>query len=190
MRWRSRRSPACSRSHVVWHLEGLQDPLHDVGLEQPHQVVAQRQVEPALPDRPGAPNGHAAGCRCGETRAVLIRRRTARQDQLPRRDQPWFPPRRHPGAPVELLRTPQSSRARRFRSRAALVGEKLSVSARMMSVPRPAMLVATVTAPLAPANAMIAASCSCCLALRTSCLTPARFSRPDRFRIWQPMRCR
>ena len=47
-------------------------------------------------------------------------------------------------------------------------------------MPRPAMLVATVTAPLAPANAMIAASCSCCLALRTSCLTPARFSRPDR----------
>ncbi len=34
--------------HVVGHLEGLQHPVDDVGLEQPHQVVAQRQVEPAL----------------------------------------------------------------------------------------------------------------------------------------------
>jgi hypothetical protein len=34
--------------HVVRHLEGLQHPVDDVGLEQPHQVVAERQVEPAL----------------------------------------------------------------------------------------------------------------------------------------------
>ena len=43
----------------------------------------------------------------------------------------------------------------------------------MMSVPRPAMFVATVTAPLRPASATIEASRSWCLALRTSCLTPA-----------------
>ena len=42
----------------------------------------------------------------------------------------------------------------------------------MMSVPRPAMLVATVTAPLRPASATIAASRSCCFALSTSCGMP------------------
>ena len=38
----------------------------------------------------------------------------------------------------------------------------------MMSVPRPAMLVATVTAPLRPAMATTAASRACCLAFSTS----------------------
>jgi hypothetical protein len=42
----------------------------------------------------------------------------------------------------------------------------------MMSVPRPAMFVATVTAFLRPASATMAASRACCLALSTSCLTP------------------
>ena len=42
----------------------------------------------------------------------------------------------------------------------------------MMSVPRPAMLVATVTAPLWPASATIFASSACCLAFRTVCGTP------------------
>ena len=50
----------------------------------------------------------------------------------------------------------------------------------MMSVPRPAMLVATVTAPLWPASATILASSACCLALRTVCGTPRFFSRPER----------
>ena len=43
-----RRHPLVLDRHVVGHLERLQHPLDDVGLEQPHQVVAQRQVEPAL----------------------------------------------------------------------------------------------------------------------------------------------
>src|SRR5829696_7877515 len=34
--------------HVVRHLECLQNPVHDVGLEQPHQVITEREVEPAL----------------------------------------------------------------------------------------------------------------------------------------------
>ena len=46
----------------------------------------------------------------------------------------------------------------------------------MMSVPRPAMLVATVTAPLWPASATIFASLSCCLALSTVCGTPCAAS--------------
>ena len=46
----------------------------------------------------------------------------------------------------------------------------------MMSVPRPAMLVATVTAPLWPATATTFASSACCLALSTECGTPSFFS--------------
>ncbi|MNS87706.1 hypothetical protein D3C72_1216570 [compost metagenome] len=42
-----------------------------------------------------------------------------------------------------------------------------------MSVPRPAMLVAMVTAAGRPALATMVASRSCCLALSTSCFTPA-----------------
>ena len=50
----------------------------------------------------------------------------------------------------------------------------------MMSVPRPAMLVATVTAPARPACAMIVASRAWFLAFSTSCGTPRRFSILDR----------
>ncbi len=49
-----------------------------------------------------------------------------------------------------------------------------------MSVPRPAMLVATVTAPLWPASATTLASSACCLALRTVCGTPRFFSSVER----------
>ena len=49
----------------------------------------------------------------------------------------------------------------------------------IMSVPRPAIFVATVTAPTAPALAMIAASRSCCLAFNTSWATPLRFNIAD-----------
>ena len=62
------------------------------------------------------------------------------------------------------------------------------------------MLVATVTAPLRPASAMIAASRSCFFAFNTSCLTPAFFSSLDRIsdlateavpiRIGWPYSCR
>ena len=48
---------------------------------------------------------------------------------------------------------------------------------RMMSVPRPAMFVAMVTAPLRPAWATISASRLWCLALSTSCLMPRLSSR-------------
>ncbi len=49
----------------------------------------------------------------------------------------------------------------------------------MMSVPRPAMLVATVTAPLRPAWATMCASLACSLALSTVCGMPRRLSSPD-----------
>ena len=70
----------------------------------------------------------------------------------------------------------------------------------MMSVPRPAMLVATVTAPLWPARATIFASSACCLAFSTECGTPFLRSISDRCsdfstetvptRTGCPLRCR
>ena len=48
-----------------------------------------------------------------------------------------------------------------------------------MSVPRPAMLVETVTAPLRPACATMMASRSWFLAFSTSCRTPMRFRMPE-----------
>ena len=51
----------------------------------------------------------------------------------------------------------------------------------MMSVPRPAMLVATVTALLWPASATIFASSACTFALRTECGTPRFFSALERY---------
>ena len=45
-----------------------------------------------------------------------------------------------------------------------------------MSVPLPAMLVATVTDPILPACATIPASFSCCFAFSTSCLIPDLFN--------------
>ena len=51
----------------------------------------------------------------------------------------------------------------------------------MISVPRPAMLVAIVTAPYLPACATIIASRSWCLALSTSCLMPLFFRSLERY---------
>ena len=48
-----------------------------------------------------------------------------------------------------------------------------------MSVPRPAILVATVTAPIVPALAIMAASRSCCFAFNTSCAMPRFFRIED-----------
>ena len=49
----------------------------------------------------------------------------------------------------------------------------------MMSVPRPAMFVAIVTAPVRPAWATTPDSFSCCFAFRVSCLMPRRLSIVD-----------
>ena len=54
----------------------------------------------------------------------------------------------------------------------------------MMSVPRPAMLVATVTAPLRPASATMVASRSCCFALSTSWRMPRFFSCWERYSLF------
>ena len=48
-----------------------------------------------------------------------------------------------------------------------------------MSVPRPAMFVAIVTAPGSPASPIINDSRSCCFAFNTSCATPPRRNMSD-----------
>ena len=72
--------------------------------------------------------------------------------------------------------TGSSPRARRLMS-ARMSGLPPST----MSVPRPAMLVATVTAPGRPAWATISASCSWCFALSTWCFTPRRCRSWERY---------
>ena len=54
----------------------------------------------------------------------------------------------------------------------------------MMSVPRPAMFVAIVTAPSLPACATISASFSWCLALSTLCGTPCLRSRDEMYSLF------
>jgi hypothetical protein len=99
------------------------------------------------PGRPDGPNGRAAGCRCGGFRGARWRSRTGR---------------RRP-APVFLLRDlvvifAMACIALRVASGRSASSVAMRISAlppSWMSVPRPAMLVAMVTAPGTPAWAMI-----------------------------------
>src|SRR3954462_11420832 len=58
--------------------------------------------------------------------------------------------------------------------------QELGVAASRMSTPRPAMLVATVTAPRRPAWATICASRSWFFAFKTLCSIPRRLRTPDK----------
>ncbi|SHT05329.1 Uncharacterised protein [Mycobacteroides abscessus subsp. abscessus] len=77
-------------------------------------------------------------------------------------------------------------------SRRCLSARKSGLPPSTMSVPRPAMLVATVMAPRRPASAMMAASCSWYLALSTLCgtrrLVNCRERYSERSTLVVPMR--
>ena len=64
-----------------------------------------------------------------------------------------------------------------FSVRAFISASRLPPST--ISVPRPAIFVAIVTAPGRPALTIILASSSCCLAFRTLCSILAAFNMPD-----------
>ena len=169
-----------SPSSMPSRVEDGRDPLAG---ELPHQVVFEREEEPrragvALPagaaaklvidpaalvplgadDVQAAQPGDLAplGLHLG---LVLARR------PLPRR--PW-------GLPAGSGRAAGRPRpSARLRSAQAM---NSGLPPRMMSVPRPAMLVAIVTAPLRPACATISASRSWYLAFKTWCVIPCRWS--------------
>ncbi len=160
--------------HVVGHVEAAQERVDHVGLEQPHEVVLERQVELRLAGV-ALTTGSTAQLVVDATGLVALGRehvQSAEADDLDRARR-----RRPPSA----SRAPRATRPRS--PRASSIGDRprcdsaasamnSGLPPRMMSVPRPAMFVATVTAPLRPACATIAASRSWCLALRTSCGTP------------------
>ena len=163
--------------HVVVEAEPLHQPGHPVAGEALHQVVLEREVE-ARRARVALAAGAAAELVVDAPRLVAL---GADDVQAAGGDDPV----------VVLLGDRLGLGERRVvrrlvdlgRVEAALV-ERLrrepgGLPPSRMSVPRPAMLVAIVTAPVRPACATIAASFSWYLALRTSCLMPRRLSIVD-----------
>ena len=139
--------------------------LHPVGGEDAHQVVFERQVE-ARGARVALAAGAAAQLVVDAARFVAFG-----ADDVQAAG--GLAPRR--GAAAIRLRARGPCRPRR-RPRPAPASSASSEPPSTMSVPRPAMLVAMVTAPGRPAWATMCASRSCCLALSTSCGMPASCS--------------
>ena len=143
--------------HVVGDLHRGQHPVDPVGLEQPHQVVLERQVEPGL------------------ARVALPAGATAQLVVDPARLVPLGADDVQAAGVVDLVVLGLDlllASSRRIAGQAASYSSECSTGSRpwrrssssarnsteppsMMSVPRPAMLVATVTAPLRPACATI-----------------------------------
>ena len=126
----------------------VQHPAHPVGAEDPHQVVFERQEE-ARRARIALPARAAAQLVVDAPALVPL---GADDEQARRRPSRAHAPRRpRRGSP------PRASRARRDRRCCAASGfsRMSTLPPSLMSVPRPAMLVAIVTVPGAPAWAMI-----------------------------------
>ena len=141
----------------------LQHPAHPVGAEDAHQIVFEREEEPA-----GARVALAAGAA-----AQLVVDAPALVALGADHEQPA-------GRLRAVMRLGDLGADRRLARRARLVldARRARAVSRMsrlppslMSVPRPAMLVAMVTAPGAPAWATISASCSWKRAFSTACGT-------------------
>ena len=165
--WMLLRHPRVLDGLVVRHAHALHERLDLVAREDAHQVVLERQVEAArarvaLAARAaaelvvdaarlvplGAEDVQAAELADLVALGLAGRRRASRRS------------RRTPRAPC-----PGRGPARLNSSFAIISG----LPPRRMSVPRPAMFVLTVMAPLRPAWATTNASRSWCLALRTAC---------------------
>ena len=172
------------RHHL--RLDGLvvgEGPVHHpadrAGGEQPHELVLELQEEPAL----------ARVALATRAPAQLVVDAAGLVALGPEHVEPARP--RAPSAPsLGTRRCAARSRPRARASHSSVPGSTpwprslvaASTSAlppRTMSTPRPAMFVATVTAPGRPAWATISASRKCCLALRTSWGTPRLSSRRD-----------
>ena len=193
-----------ARHHLVLDRDALlhPEPLHEardaVGAEDPHQVVFEREIE-ARRAGIALPAGAAAQLVVDAARLVPLGAedvQAANLDHLlvlglglateePVDALPVGP--RHPVEVVdveevdELLVVDEPRLAAR-----QLLGDLLArlccramnsaLPPSRMSVPRPAMLVAIVTAPLRPACATISASCAWYLAFSTMCLMPRLLS--------------
>jgi hypothetical protein len=190
--WRWRRRPSAGRSsrrRISEAACGCRSCALDLGLRAFERLVhpgvddrlaflqaqrAQHLVEPSdpkmrirsssrlrkketAPGRPDGPNGRAAGCRCGGFRGVRWPERKGRPRPSPLFVGGVF------GLDLLAERLGVASGSAAMAS--MILNSTLPPS--LMSVPRPAMLVAMVIAPSLPASATICASCSCWRAFRT-----------------------
>src|SRR5262249_49732797 len=160
---------------ALLHAEAIHDPLDALGAEDAEEVVLQRKVEPGRPGSSVAARAAAqwVGDPPGARRvATMWRPRVATTFSCS-------------GSVIRRASTSAVCRA----SAGAVAGSrpfflnsslerKSGLPPSRMSVPRPAMLVAMVTAPWRPAWATISASRSWYLALSTSWRMP-RFLRSD-----------
>ena len=160
--------------HVVADAGGRHEAVDHAGVEQPHQVVLHRQVEPALA-RVALPAGTAAQLVVDPPRLVPLGAEHVEPAGLDdlivlcRNGFRRLLERVAPGRFVLLGRSRPGPGPRACSSATAM---NSALPPSMMSVPRPAMLVATVTAPLRPAWATISASRACSLAFSTLGRTP------------------
>ena len=135
---------------------------------------SRRQVEPALAGVAlAARTGRAAGCRCAATRGARCRARRARPSSMTPRASAGARRAQPARALVNAASNSSDARLEALRATASRRARPSALPPRTMSTPRPAMLVATVTACRRPAWATISASRKCCLALSTSWGTPA-----------------
>ena len=157
--------------HVLGQPQQVHHRRDPLAVEPHHQVVAEREVEARLA-RVALTTGAAAQLVVDAARLVPLGAEHVQAAELDDlvvllRDLGLAPsPAR--SAHAASYSSGVSSGVRP-RSRSAWSAANSGLPPSMMSVPRPAMLVATVTAPLRPAAATIAASRACCLALSTSC---------------------
>ena len=177
----------CSMRRVVVHAQRLHHALNALGAEQAQDIVLQGEEEPALA-RVALTAGAAAQLVVDPAGLVAL----GAQDEEAARGADLVRlgldlglvlglclGKGLPGVEDLLVvglgvaggtRRCSSSLMPALRSSALAMYSALPPS--MMSVPRPAMLVATVTAPNLPAWATISASFSWCLAFSTLCLMP------------------
>ena len=155
-------------------------PVHRAGREEPHELVLEREVEAALP-RVALPAGAATELVVDAPALVALGAEHVEPAEL--------------ADLVALLGALGLELARRsfsnFSGSSSGVGAaRRAISSRArpsglppsrMSTPRPAMFVATVTAPMRPAWVTISASCSCFFAFSTECGMPRFSSRRDSF---------
>ncbi len=155
-------------------------PVHGPGGEQPHQLVLEGQVEAALPGV-ALTAGAAAELVVDAAALVALGAEHVEATQL-------LDPLALGGGLGLVLgrsapragRRPPARRGPGPRPGASRRASDSWLPPRMMSTPRPAMFVATVTECRRPAWATISASRVCCLAFRTSWRTPRFSSARDR----------
>ena len=152
-------------------------PVHRAGREEPHEVVFERQVEAALA---GVTLAAGTTTELVVDAAALVPLGAEHVEPAELADLVALGPALGLEPLEQLVELLGGLLGRAAARRAAPCGRDSSgLPPRRMSTPRPAMFVATVTAPGRPAWVTMCASRSCCLALSTWCGMPRRSRRRE-----------